>query len=180
MGACPPLDRAISARRAGGAAMTFEESRELARTLDRGRAAVMEAAAKGEIAPEDVARLRRDIFGDGFITREEADALFALERATNAKCPAWTSFLVEAITDHIVWQSRPTGVVNEAQGEWLVARADEAASLNGLRRAGQRDRRGAPRSAVVSRRCALPRRARMDRRGRGAGRLVSLQSPASR
>jgi len=132
MGACPPLDRAISARRAGGAAMTFEESRELARTLDRGRAAVMEAAAKGEIAPEDVARLRRDIFGDGFITREEADALFALERATNAKCPAWTSFLVEAITDHIVWQSRPTGVVNEAQGEWLVARADEAASLNGL------------------------------------------------
>ncbi len=112
--------------------MTLDESRELAKTLDRGRAAVMEAARRGEIIAEDVARLRRDIFVDGVIDREEADALFALDRAIATKCPEWTEFFVEAITDHVVWQSRPTGVVNEAQGEWLIARADAAASLNGL------------------------------------------------
>ncbi len=112
--------------------MTYEESRRLATALDRGRAAVMEAASRGEITADDVARLRRDIFSDGAITRDEADALFALEKAATRKCPAWTAFLVEAITDHVVWQSRPTGVVNESQGEWLIARADESASLNGL------------------------------------------------
>ena len=112
--------------------MTLDESRELAQTLDRGRAAVMETARRGEIIAEDVARLRRDIFADGVIDREEADALFALDRAISTKCPEWTEFFVEAITDHVVWQSRPTGVVNEAQGEWLIARADASANLSGL------------------------------------------------
>ena len=112
--------------------MTFEESRKLAQALDRGRAAIMEAAGRGEITANDVSRLRREIFANGLITRDEADALFWLEASTTVQSPCWTAFLVEAITDHVVWQSRPTGVVNEAQGEWLIARADEAASLNGL------------------------------------------------
>ena len=47
-----------------------------------------------------------------------------LDRAAPVKCPEWTAFFVEAVTDHVVWQSRPSGVVNEAQGEWLIARAD--------------------------------------------------------
>jgi hypothetical protein len=33
---------------------------------------------------------------------------------------------------HIVWQSRPTGVVNEAQAEWLIARADKCMSIAAL------------------------------------------------
>jgi hypothetical protein len=112
--------------------MTLEESREMAKVMDRGRAAIMEASRRGEITADDVARLRREIFVEGFVSRDEADALFALERATTRKCAEWTPFFVEAITDHVVWQTRPTGVVNEAQGEWLIARADEVSSLNGL------------------------------------------------
>ena len=115
-----------------GRRMTFEESREMAKAMDKGRAAIMETSRRGEITADDVARLRRDIFADGFVSRDEADALFALERATSKKCADWTAFFVEAVTDHVVWQTRPTGVVNEAQGEWLIARADEVASLNGL------------------------------------------------
>ena len=112
--------------------MTFDESKEFARHLDRGRAAVLEAAGRGEINAADVAALRREIFEDGFITRDEADALFALDRAAPVKCPEWTAFFVEAVTDHVVWQSRPSGVVNEAQGEWLVARADACANVCAL------------------------------------------------
>jgi hypothetical protein len=112
--------------------MTFEQSREMAKAMDKGRAAIMAASRRGEITVDDVAILRREIFIDGFVSRDEADALFALERSTVRKCADWTAFFVEAITDHVVWQTRPTGVVNEAQGEWLIARADEVASLNGL------------------------------------------------
>lgn len=112
--------------------MTLSESSSMAARLDRGRAVIAATARAGRITGDDVERMRREIFADGFISREEADALFALDRATADKCAEWTGFLVEAITDHVVWQSRPTGVVNEAQGEWLIARADACANLNGL------------------------------------------------
>jgi hypothetical protein len=42
----------------------------------------------------------------------------------------WTSFFVETVTDYIVWQSRPTGLVNGAQAEWLLAQADAGCTLN--------------------------------------------------
>ena len=36
------------------------------------------------------------------------------------------------ITEHVVWQSRPTGVVDKKQAEWLIERADCCASANAL------------------------------------------------
>ena len=112
--------------------MTLEEGREMAKAMDRGRAAIMAVARTGEVTVADVTHLRREILADGGVTRDEADALFALERIATVKCPEWTALFVEAVTDHVVWQTRPTGVVYEAQGEWLIARSDEVASLNGL------------------------------------------------
>jgi hypothetical protein len=112
--------------------MTQEQSRELAMTMDRGRSAIVAAMRRSEVGAADVIMLRREVFADGAVSRDEADALFALERAATPKCPEWTAFFVEAITDHVVWQARPTGVVNEAQGEWLLTRADDAASVNAL------------------------------------------------
>ena len=32
----------------------------------------------------------------------------------------------------MVWQIRPTGIVNEAQGEWLIMQADRTKTLNAL------------------------------------------------
>ena len=100
--------------------------------MDGRRAAVMAVLASGSVESADVGRLRRMVFADGSVSREEADALFAIECAPISKCADWTDFFVEAITDHVVWQARPTGVVNESQGEWLVAQCDRAASLNAL------------------------------------------------
>jgi hypothetical protein len=46
--------------------------------------------------------------------------------------PEWTEFFVEMITDHVVWQARPTGVVSDAQAEWLVKRADGCKTVEAL------------------------------------------------
>ena len=97
--------------------------------FDRARVALSALRVAREITGADVAHLR-GLFEEGSISRDEADMLFAAERAPGAKCAEWTEFFVEAVTDHVVWQMRPTGVVNESQGEWLIARVDEARTLN--------------------------------------------------
>ncbi len=112
--------------------MTFERMNEMAVEMDRGRAAIVELIHAGSVTASDVKRLRREFFADRQATRDEADALFALEASKALKCAEWTAFLVETITAHVVWDCRPTGVVNESQGEWLIARADACASINAL------------------------------------------------
>ncbi len=100
--------------------------------FDGCRAAIVGLMGKGEVTRDDVANLRRRVLGDNAVTRDEAEALFALECAHLPKCQEWTAFLVEAITDHVVWQARPTGVVNTPQAEWLLAQVDRARSVTSL------------------------------------------------
>ncbi len=99
---------------------------------DRSRSMIHAAAQAEAVSAVDVARFRQLIPGGRPASREDADALFALEAAPVRKCPEWTNFFIETLTEHVVWQARPTGVVNEAQGEWLIGWADRAASLNTL------------------------------------------------
>jgi hypothetical protein len=56
--------------------------------------------------------------------------LFEVERSRVAQAPEWSELFVEMITEHVIWQARPTGVLNEAQAEWLIERADACASVN--------------------------------------------------
>lgn len=100
--------------------------------LDRGRAAIMSVMNRGRVTASDVNFLRRQIFADDIISADEAEALFALERSASEKAAEWTPFFVEAITSYVVWQMRPTGIVNESQGEWLIRKVDEARTLNAL------------------------------------------------
>ena len=104
----------------------------MTRHFDGGRAAITGLINKAEVTSADINRLRREFIGDNTISRDEAEALFALERAGNAKCSGWTAFFVEATTDYIVWQSRPTGVVNTPQAEWLIGQVDRARSVTAL------------------------------------------------
>src|SRR5271155_1955705 len=120
------ISRWVESRRDGkqGCVMAFTEdwSRSIISAMILGR--------KGPAM--DVAWLRREVFADGAVSREAADELFLVERAGVAQTPAWTELFVEMITEHVVWQSRPTGVVNEKQAEWLIERADSCASVNVL------------------------------------------------
>jgi hypothetical protein len=91
-------------------------------------AALSRLVGLAEVGAEDVTDLRR-VFVDGWPEQDELDTLFAIDAVASQKCPEWTTFLVETVTDHIVWQTRPTGMVDDAQAEWLLASADRSQSL---------------------------------------------------
>ena len=100
--------------------------------MDRGLEAILALKARGAVWDCDIELVSRGVLAGRPVTRAEADALFEVERANIEKCQAWTCFLVEAITDHLVWEARPTGIIDEEKAEWLLDHVDRAASLNGL------------------------------------------------
>lgn len=80
----------------------------------------------GIIDAEEVEQLRRALYADGVIDREEADFLFELNDAVSGKDndPAWQSFFVEAISDHLLKDEDSPGVVDAAEGDWLLSRIE--------------------------------------------------------
>ena len=100
--------------------------------VEKSRTIVSAMIAGRKLTGQDVAWLRREVFAEGEVTREDAEELFAVAGARMDNAPEWTEFFVELITDHVVWQARPTGVVSDVQAEWLLARADECKSVEAL------------------------------------------------
>jgi hypothetical protein len=100
--------------------------------IDRSRTIISALILGRRVTAQDVAWLRREVFADGEVTREAADELFAVACARMSNAPEWTAFFVEMITEHVVWQARPTGVVSEADAEWLIERADACKSVETL------------------------------------------------
>lgn len=88
-------------------------------------------AAGKNLTPAEIRQLRRALFEDDGASRDEASALFDLERAQDAPCAEWTQFFVECVTDHVVWQCRPTGVVAGEQAEWLMAETNRCRPVAG-------------------------------------------------
>ena len=101
-------------------------------TVDRSRSIISAMIVGRKVTAMDVAWLRREVFADGFVTREAAEELFAVERADIDKAPEWTDFFVEMVTDYALWQTRPTGALNETQAEWLLEQADSCMTVNAL------------------------------------------------
>ncbi len=101
-------------------------------TVDRSRSIISAMILGRRVTAMDVAWLRREVFNGGEVTREAADELFEVERAGVAKTREWTELFVEMITEHVVWESRPTGVISETQAEWLIERCDACRSVNAL------------------------------------------------
>ena len=98
----------------------FADSRE----LDARRFSIVALMRSADLDGDALNHLKRIVFADGAISRDEADALFQLEAAATHKVAGWDDFFIAAITEHVVWDLRPTGVVNESQGEWLIQAAD--------------------------------------------------------
>ncbi|HMN73142.1 MAG TPA: hypothetical protein PKA55_14855 [Rhodoblastus sp.] len=97
--------------------------------IDRRRTALVSIEREGGVDADLVRRLRFDLFRGDALTQDEADALFAIERNVRPDCPAWRDFFVDAIVDFLLWQQRPSGVLSEAQAEWLVSQADSTKTL---------------------------------------------------
>ncbi|MFM8701095.1 MAG: hypothetical protein ACKOC1_06825 [Hyphomicrobiales bacterium] len=71
---------------------------------------------------EDVALLRDLTLIYGAISRDEAGDLVRIERHVTNISSDWPSFFTETLTSHLVWESRPTGTLTEADAAWLNLR----------------------------------------------------------
>jgi hypothetical protein len=94
-----------------------------------------EILGDGWVSPEDVLKLRREIYREGGIGRDEAAFLFHLNRKNVVADPAWTTFFVEALTDFFYWRegtdSRLTEDAEAMLFEWLgpASQLDDATGL---------------------------------------------------
>ncbi len=81
--------------------------------------------ARGILTEVDIQTFRRIFYEDGIVSAEEAEILFEL----NARCPivpaSWSAFLIEAITDYVVFQAQPQGYVTADNAHWLLDRISE-------------------------------------------------------
>lgn len=82
------------------------------------------AAADGQIAADELLALRREGWGDGIITRAEAEALFALNNSLKERSPEWVDFFVEAIGEFVLNGTPPRLQCNDEEAEWLIGQID--------------------------------------------------------
>lgn len=100
--------------------------------VDRSPTIISALVHGGVVNGLDVAWLRREVFGDGRVSRQQADELFAVARSRAVKSADWTAFFVEKITDHVLGQSSRAASVGPDEAQWLIAKVDEASSREGL------------------------------------------------
>lgn len=82
------------------------------------------AAADGRITAEELLALRREGWGDGIITRAEAEALFTLNNALEERSTEWCDFFVEAIGEFVLNGTPPRLQCSLDEAEWLIAQID--------------------------------------------------------
>lgn len=75
----------------------------------------------------DLAPVRAWMWENGTISPEEAETLFALDRAGGSAAPEWVDAFVEAIVEHVVNQLPPKGYVDDGNAEWLIAQLKRGA-----------------------------------------------------
>lgn len=82
------------------------------------------AAADRSISSEEVATLRRAGWADGKMTREEAEILFATQRAIDTPAREWSDFFVEAIQNFVLNGTDPRGFASAEEAAWLIAQVE--------------------------------------------------------
>jgi len=82
------------------------------------------AAADGQVTADELLALRREGWGDGIITRAEAEALFTLNNSLRERSEAWCDFFVEAIGEHVLNGTPPRLQCSDAEAAWLIGQID--------------------------------------------------------
>jgi len=82
------------------------------------------AAADGQVTSQELLALRRQGWGDGIITREEAEALFAVNNTLNERDSEWCDFFVEAIGEFVLNGTEPRLQCDDQEAEWLIGQVD--------------------------------------------------------
>jgi hypothetical protein len=90
------------------------------------------AAADGQIAADELLALRREGWGDGIITRAEAEALFTLNTSLTDRSPEWCDFFVEAIGEFVLNGTEPRLQCNDEEAQWLIGQIDHDGGLESM------------------------------------------------
>jgi hypothetical protein len=77
--------------------------------------------AKGRMGKRDVQDLQRNCLADGVTSRGEAEILIRLDRQAGSVHASWSAYFIAALTDFVVWGSRPTGTIDADTASWLAA-----------------------------------------------------------
>lgn len=76
---------------------------------------------KSELTADDAIALRQIVYGgDQMVSQPEAETLFQLNADAGSHSQEWRQFFVEAMTDYIVRQEKPSGYIDQANADWLV------------------------------------------------------------
>lgn len=75
--------------------------------------------ADGHVSAEDVTFLRRNIFADGVVSRDELSTLFALGRRAPAGDSEWADYFAEAASDFFLREEEPHGYLTEEEFQHL-------------------------------------------------------------
>ena len=80
----------------------------------------------GIIDATEVEQLRKRLYTDGKIDKEEAEALFAINDAVARKnnAPEWRTLFVEAICDFLLKDDDSLGVVDADEAAWLIEKIE--------------------------------------------------------
>ena len=82
------------------------------------------AAADGTISADEILAMRQAGWADGRMTRDEAEAIFAAQRALSRPSNEWSDFFVEAIKQHVLEGSEPRGYTSEEEARWLIGQVE--------------------------------------------------------
>ena len=89
-------------------------------------------AEDGQVSAEELFSLRQLGWGDGKIYREEAEAIFAINRALKQPSPEWVDFFVEAIGEFVLNGSEPRGMCSDDEARWLIGAIDHDGKVDSM------------------------------------------------
>ena len=90
------------------------------------------AAADGQITAEELLALRREGWGDGIITRAEAEALFVLNTSLRDRSNEWCDFFVEAIGEFVLNGTPPRLQCSPEEAGWLIGQIDHDGEVESI------------------------------------------------
>jgi AcrR family transcriptional regulator len=89
-------------------------------------------AADGRVSDAEIANLRQLGWSNGKITRDEAEAIFELNRQLAERSPEWVDFFVEAIGEFVLNGTEPRGYVSDEEAGWLIGALDKDGRLESM------------------------------------------------
>ncbi|MBV6656314.1 MAG: hypothetical protein KI785_00955 [Devosiaceae bacterium] len=82
---------------------------------------LMSLAADGRMSAADVLALRRTVFPDGVVSRQELELLFALGERAPQGDPAWPHLFAEMCADFFLNEEEPEGYLSDEEFAYLKA-----------------------------------------------------------